>query len=61
MTLAHGSVGYADEAVLLVPVVVLLVLAVSWLRGYNARRAASRRDLTAGSAGPRPAAGPGRG
>lgn len=36
--LAHGAVGYADEAVLLVPALVLLVLGAGWVRGVNARR-----------------------
>lgn len=39
--LAHGALGPADEFVLLVPACALLVLAASWIRGVNARRAAS--------------------
>lgn len=35
---AHGALGPADELVLLVPALVLLVLAGSWIRGINARR-----------------------
>jgi len=49
--LAHGAVGYADEAlVLVVPALVLLVLTATWIRGVNARRASGER--TSGSPPP---------
>lgn len=35
--LAHGSVGYADEAVLVVPALVGLVLFIGWLRRTRER------------------------
>lgn len=45
--LAHGALGPADELVLLVPAVALLVLAVTDLRRRNARRAASQAEQPA--------------
>jgi hypothetical protein len=46
IVLAHGAVGYADEAVvLLVPALALLVLAASWVRGVNSRRAAAEKRI----------------
>ena len=37
--LAHGALGPADELVLVVPAIALLVLAVGALRRYDERRA----------------------
>lgn len=39
IVLAHGAAGPADELILLVPAVALLVLAVGALRRHNTRRA----------------------